>query len=416
MPHATARKGSIDSPTGGATRVPSTPAKQGTKPRAELRRKSATGRAVMGAHAGPAKAEELKDFVEWCLSKKWKNAVIVWKKLDKDGNMIIHKGEFMRGLRELQYGGDVERLWQAIDSDHTGIISFSEFCPETALDLARFKQWAVEKFGGMQATFRAFDTDRSGNITLAEFDAAARALEGFPPALVDSIQSLFLLLDKPEGITGVITEDELKFLDAWQPPEYLWAKPDVGAKERFKIALLKKHNMNPLSVWRKVLDKDASMRVNYDEFNITCKTLSRSGISEASPPCGVTALYVAFDSDRSGWFSLRNWDIEAYEALYAFAKIVRKTGKATDYIRTLAQGDGPSQGNGKALTWDAFKAAFKGKDLSNAAMPLVFEALCVGKAGHLCAADVQFLDRWSPDTELQEEIAWGNMVAAHFKG
>merc|ERR1712176_135505 len=108
--------------------------------------------------------------------------------------------------------------------------------------------------------------------------------------------------DNDRSGKGSITEDELHFLDVWKPPAYLWGKPNYHAKQAFQNAILKRHADNPLLAWRKVLDTDGSMRVNYDEFALACRQLSQHGCTEAAPSCGLTSLYVGFDDDHSGWF------------------------------------------------------------------------------------------------------------------
>lgn len=349
---------------------------------------------------------ECKYFLKWCQKNKT-HLVSVWRRLDKDGSMSLHRMEFIRGMRDIRYDGDVEKLWSQFDSDHTGTLSFTEFAPENALDLARFKQWAVNQFGSLQAAFRCFDADRSGSITLEEFTDAVNQQEGFPDHLAKSVELLFLLLDDGKDNSSLtITEDELLFLDRWQSPAYLWEEADVAAKDRLKAALLRRNNDNALLAWRKVLDKDSSMRVNFDEFCAACKVLARNGLEEARPPggaaSGVSALFVALDSDRSGWFSLRNWDEEAYMALVTFTTWAKsKTGKVTDCIRTMAQG--------KPVTWNVFKQAVRSIGLKSVEVPLVFEGLCKGSSS-FSAGDAAFLDRWDPVNERKEEEAWERMA------
>merc|ERR1740121_1109086 len=109
---------------------------------------------------------------------------------------------------------------------------------------------------------------------------------------------MLLNYDEDGASTGSISQTELRFLDVWKPPAYLWEEPDSEAFDRFKQALLVKHNGNPLLAWRRALDKDSSMRVSYEEFLVQCKYLAKHGIPEAAPKCGVTALYASLDNDR----------------------------------------------------------------------------------------------------------------------
>lgn len=371
----------------------------------DFKRQRSKSRGVQAFQGGDLPAElEFKRFREWCEAKHG-HLVHLWRKLDKDGSMTLHKSEFLKGLKDLAYGGDAEKLWSFLDSDTTGIVTFLEFTPEHALDLARFKQWAEETFGSFRATFHALDTDHSGRVTFAEFVEACKD-KGLPAHLLECATTLFMILDGDHhGRGGHLTEDSLLFLDKWQCPPYLWERPDFEAKERFKSMLVKRHHGNALLAWRKALDKDASMRVSYDEFVITCKSLARMRLDVPAGPA-VTAVFCAFDEDRSGWFSLRNWDEDAYAALRAFATWAKhKSGKVSSCIRTITQGEG------KFANWAAFRQGTKDSGLSNSDLPYVFEALGLTKAGHICPVDVAFLDRWDPDAEEKEELVWQGITA-----
>merc|ERR1712232_591035 len=167
-------------------------------------------------------------------------------------------------------------------------------------------------------------------------------------------------------------ENELAFLDVWKPPPYLWEEPDHAAAQALRKVMLRKYNDNLFLAWRRVLDKDSSMKVNYTEFNASMKELSRAGLKEASPS-SLTALYVAFDSDRSGWFTLKNWDEESHDLLVQFLAFVKKglpaDKKIIDFFRGL------EDHADHTVNLSAFRKATKGSGLQD--RDAIFEGLLV---------------------------------------
>lgn len=357
------------------------------------------------ALAAMPSAEDYKRFARWCEMQQ-QHIVNLWHQLDKDGSMSLHRKEFLQGLKDLGYDGDLEKLWSFLDRDHTGLISFLEFAPEHAVELARFKLWAVQQHGSLQAAFQSLDTNRNGHVSQSEFIDGCRG-QGLPPSLIPSLDTLFLLLNSSgyHNSKGLITQDELAFLDVWQVPPFLWALPDFAAKDRLKSALLRRHQQNALQTWRKELDKDSSMRVNFVEFSNVCKFLARLGMSEASPACGVAALFCALDQGRTGWFSLHDWDAEGYKILRTFTAWARlKHGKVAHFARTLLQGRSTSVG------FRTFAGALRGVAIRRADVPYLFDSLCGSRPEHLSVADVGFLDRWNFDGEMEERVEWERSV------
>lgn len=77
--------------------------------------------------------DELKDLT---LRAKCSSALRAWfRYFDKDQNYRIDVKEFDKGLKELKFGGGKEeclKLWQDLDDDNSGEISFEEFAPQEA--------------------------------------------------------------------------------------------------------------------------------------------------------------------------------------------------------------------------------------------------------------------------------------------
>jgi len=352
------------------------------------------------------------DFLKWVEAQNL-NLVRIWRKLDKDGSMSLTKTEFLTGLRSLRYQGNLQKLWDSLDRDDTGSLSFLEFAPEHAMDLARLKQWALEKFGSLHGLFKAMDNDNNGKVSLPEFASACVQL-GLPKRLHDSIGVLFQILDDPEDDAGrgFLSEDELSFLDVWKAPAYLSEKVDLAAVEAFRTAVIQKHRGNALAAWRIALDRDNSMKVSAEEFTIACKRLSHQGIAEADPPCGIMAVYVGIDTDRSGWFTFRDWDTEAYNCLQGFVEGARaktRRTKVSEFLRSLE-----TEAN-QGVAFGKFREQLKEQlGMNQYKARLLWTGLISHEhTDRIFPSDILFLDRWNPQEELEEDLAWQRMACAH---
>jgi len=313
-------------------------------------------------------SQEYPKFMKWVQSNN-EHLVTIWHKIDHDRNMSLHRAEFSQGLRRLKYPGNVDRLWSILDHDTTGNISFLEFAPEE---------------------------------------------------LRHTIRTLFLFLDH-DGIAlgrGTITEDELKFLDVWKPPVYLWEVPEARARDLFVEALLARHSHNMLLVWRKVLDTDASMKVSFEEFMTQCKALHKKGKAEALPPCGMPALYTSFDQDRCGWFALRDWSPETFEQLTAFVKFCKtKHGSVKNFYKMAEALQVPvwETTTTEGITALKFAEALKDMTMPQDQFADLFEGLCIRrtegpKGSRIYEGELTFLDRWDPEMELKEAALWPAII------
>eukprot|EP00929_Paragymnodinium_shiwhaense_P114978 TRINITY_DN83541_c0_g1_i1.p1 TRINITY_DN83541_c0_g1~~TRINITY_DN83541_c0_g1_i1.p1 ORF type:complete len:628 (-),score=168.49 TRINITY_DN83541_c0_g1_i1:208-2091(-) len=362
----------------------------------------------------PLTLPPLEHLSYWCGQKRL-TLTSLWRKLDADMSFTLSKKEFQGAIRKLRYPGDVEKLWSAIDADGTGIVTFLEYAQADALDLARFKSWCVNKFGSMRKAFEKLDTDRSGAISYHEFISACKT-EGIPARLTESLRTLFLLLDDPDssaGGRGAISVDEFCTLDNWRIPRFLLERPDWAAQEPFRKALLRRSDFNPLMAWRKFLDKDSSMRVTYEEFTAVCAKLARDGFKEAQPEkSSSTALYLTFDDDTSGWFTLDDWDEPAYDLLARFAVLVKKDfGNYKAYCKAYERKPSKSpDGSGKkaegGIGIGAFARSVKALELDEDETEMLYYGLNLGKATRLQTTQLAFLDQWDPVKEIEENLQW----------
>lgn len=399
-------------------------------PRLSIRRAGADSAELFAANGVEDDGNEMSRFTTWATAKHYQ-LTWIWRRLDADGSMSLHKNEFINGMRKLGYPGGVDRLWTAFDRDTTGTVSFLEFSPRSALLLAQFKHWITKQFGNSQKLFQALDEDRSGSVTYREFASGCERL-GCPSELRESVPMLFSLIDSDTGGGAVstpsssrrphtISPDEMVFFERWRPLAYLWEDPDFEALERFREALCAKYHGNALLAWRRALDKDSSMRISYDEFVVQSKALQKRALPEAAPVSGVASLYVAMDSHRRGWASLRDWDEEAYNTLRAFVLWCRSgytsCSKFLKYAETIGVDDDAKVVHG-GVPYSKFSRGLRPSGLTIAQRLTLFEALqspakkYEGRSGHICAADVAYLAAWDPDGDAKEGKEWDSVAAS----
>merc|ERR1719393_869935 len=78
-----------------------------------------------------------------------KHFFIIWRKhLDKDGDMVTTRKELIRAARELDYMGDPESVWRAMNEDDRGFSPFDDWAPREARTLGLVKQWIKRDFEG----------------------------------------------------------------------------------------------------------------------------------------------------------------------------------------------------------------------------------------------------------------------------
>jgi len=205
----------------------------------------------------------------------------------------------------------------------------------------------------------------------------------------------------------------------------MWAGSDLEARKRFQAAVLSKYENSQIMVWRRALDQTGTMRVNYDEFSEACRTLAKRGLKEADPPCGLPALFNAFDTDRSGWFNLRDWDPPTFELLKNFVEWCREHHSSA-YHFIVAAGKIPTIDEDEkksGVSYRQFSEALKSLDWSHADRMAIFKGLMDpskqvrggnAKGYRVFEADTLFLRNWNPTRDLKDDALWGAIVRKAF--
>jgi len=328
-------------------------------------------------------------------NRRYGNPVRVWFLLDQEANMKIGEKQFARRCLEIGFRGNIPALWRYMDSDQTGTITLTELSARSAIQLARFKRIIRERFRDCaQDAFQYLDDNHSNRVNRPEFVQKIKAL-GYE----ESASRLFDLLDR-RGL-GFVVASDMAFLDVWRPPPYTFCTPDCEGQQRLKAAMRELYQ-SPLKAWRRVLDRDSSMRISWDEFKKGCKELYRTAekVGDATLPKTdheIAAVWRAFDRDCSGWLGLKEFDEEAFNAVAEFKRWAERAHGGV--VRAFHSLD-LSKNN--KLSLKELSCAGKGEDGCKGDLALLFDGLDLNNSRVLQEEDIRFLDRWDLEWEVWE--------------
>lgn len=335
-------------------------------------------------------ARQVYHFREF-LIRKYGNLVRGWVLLlDRDKSGAVSRKEFFQALAEVRFPGDANQLWRRLDKDHSGTISLCELAPKTVVEVADFKHWAKKVFGSMKEAFISMDTDRNGILSNEEFCNAC-VKYGF---MNEKLKLVFQCLDLAGK--GIVKSDEVRWLDKWDPPQYLYFKADEEAWLKLKAGLLRRYRGNPITAWRKCLDRDSSMRVNWTEFQNACRRLK-------TDLC-VPAMWRALDANISGWVSIKEFDETAFHLVAGFKLWARSKFKTM--AKMMEALDDSKSGD---LTWREFHSAFTrlasvdGVDLTLSELEMLFQGLDIDGQRRIALDELIFLEEWDLELDLEEE-------------
>lgn len=317
------------------------------------------------------------------LKQKYSTFLRAWRNaLDLDGSMTIQKHELFQAVKEMCWKGDARTLWKGLDKDNSGITSLQELDLQTAVKLARFKEFICFKFGSSAKAFQAFDTMNKRKLKVDEFTEACKShgFQGMSKALFHGLDC--------QGNKSLMAED-LAFLDSWRCPAHLTCEVNEEAAADLK-ALLKQKHRNYLKAWRVCLDRDNSNHVGWDEFDGACRQLNFDGDRPGA--------WRWLDSDLSGFITLAELDPESSDVLSFFKHWADEEFGSVRSAFNVLDSD-----NSGAMSMKEFRRACTSYGYQGNSAQL-FGSLDVDGTGSLSLDEVGFIDSWSGSGSRQAVV------------
>jgi Ca2+-binding EF-hand superfamily protein len=171
-------------------------------------------------------------FQSYLLKKYQGNLFRAWLMIDLDRSMQVQQAELFKACKRIGFEGDVRLLWKELDADGSGVTGLEEVDPRIGRDVVVFRRMMTDGYGSCVEGFRALDIHRKKRIKIDEFVRECRNL-GFHRG-----KMIFNGIVSEPGKKHLLEED-LRFLDEWEPPEWIDGHVDQSAAEEFKAALLR---------------------------------------------------------------------------------------------------------------------------------------------------------------------------------
>jgi Ca2+-binding EF-hand superfamily protein len=328
--------------------------------------------------------------------KKYGNLIRGWVLLlDRDQSGSVSRQEFIAAVLQI-LPDDVGEIWRRLDRDKVGSITLSSFAPKSADEVADFKRWSKESFGSLKEALDVMDTDHSGGLSCDEFCSACNKY-GFES---ERLRLIYQSLDIEAN--GRLNANMIKWLDKWDPPGYLYGDADQPAYARFKEILLGRFKDNAILAWRKGLDKDSSMRVNWAEFQTACRRLK--AVSAAQVP----GIWRILDTYLCGYVSIDQFDHRAFELLGGFRLWVLKNfGTMIGLMQALD--DGKEEDRIISLSLKEFAAGMieiaerQSLPLTADDVEYLYNGLDLDGQGLISPDELLFLETWEMDIDLNNE-------------
>ncbi|CAE7812950.1 GOR [Symbiodinium sp. CCMP2592] len=268
-------------------------------------------------------AEARQHFLEY-IRASYGSEVRAWRRaLDPDATFQLTLSTFKRWFRHetnLRECIDLQTLWRSLDRDGSGRLGLEELAPQAAATLGCFRTWIRGRLGSCasawehEAVADAFSNLQSEGSWVSRtkllVNAFAKAVKqiGWRPILDQGTRAALLASLDYFGC-GFLSRSDLEWLDAWDPPEWLYSEPDAEAWVHLRRLIMGRFD-HPLAAWRGLLDRDDSNSVSWSEFKEACRRVGFQG--------NVGGAWRTLDNDLSGTITLREFDTASAKILTSF--------------------------------------------------------------------------------------------------
>jgi Ca2+-binding EF-hand superfamily protein len=354
--------------------------------------------------------KEVGQFYLWVL-EKFGYLVRLWRTLDRDLNMTLTHNEFLIGLRAQGFPGNSRHLVKVFDRMNTGTLYYRFYDPVGALKLAFLKSWAIEKFGSLPALFKAFDDDGNGRLTIKEFSRQARK-HNLSDDHEMAAAILFNMLDKDSD--HKIEMEELDFLGKWHQPEWLNVEPDHEGADTFKRKMIEYYHNNPILAWILGLDEKWAMCISWEDFlkiNLAKrkKPYLKTPFFQSIEKEDLLRIWRALDPNLSGWLSLREFSINAYNLITFFKQwCVKNHGSIKKMMNSYDENESGMLSRKEFFKLVAPKLSL-GEDkvkLPDEDIEILFAGLDQNGGDTIKTSDIERLDDWNAEGDVKFERMW----------
>mmetsp|Transcript_61491 Transcript_61491/g.159663 ORF Transcript_61491/g.159663 Transcript_61491/m.159663 type:complete len:710 (+) Transcript_61491:104-2233(+) len=359
------------------------------------------------------RVEEARAAFEKHIMEKHGNGVRAWRQgLDPKTRFSIGRAELGKYCRRVNLDVDVNCLWKALDQDADGVLRIEEVGTEHAAVLAQYQAWCLQHFGSCANSWEKLrlaavpsGSWRSDKAMMYPTFLGALAAYSWPRAVgifgsspggsssssscnsSDSTGPMLCAALDLHGC-GIVSLQDLEWLDRWTPPEYLAAEPDPGAWQELRAAMLRLCGGQPLRAWRTLLDTNDQNHASWPEFKSACRKVGFHG--------NIGGAWRFLDADTSGAISLQEYDSESAELLASFKEWIESNFGSVEFAFRTMDTDGSG-----SVCFSELKRACQRLGWHGSARQ-VFEFLDIdvspGKRT-LSYKELAFLDSWVPQVE-----------------
>jgi len=341
------------------------------------------------------------------IALKYGNGVRAWRQgLDPHSGFLLNKRELGRYCRRVNLQVDIGCLWKGLDQDDDGVLRLEEVGAEHCAVLARFKAWAEQNFGSCSASWDKLrmatgptGTWKSDKTMMYQTFLKALAAFGwpqhcglYPPSSFADQRCAMLCSSLDLHGCGIVSLQDLEWLDQWAAPEYLAADPDPGAWQELRAGMLKACGGQPLCAWRTFLDTNDQNHASWGEFKEACKKVGFNG--------NIGGVWRHLDADTSGQISLQEYDPHSAEILASFKEWIENNFGCVEFAFRSMDTDGSGSVCFSELKRACHRLGWQGCPRQ------IFEFLDIdvspGKRT-LSFKELAFLDSWVPQVELPSQ-------------
>jgi len=364
-----------------------------------------------------ANSERAAEYVRQFWTESAGSVLRAWIKVfDRNNDQRIHKTELYRGMLELNFTGDISRLFEVLDVDSSNELLFDEIDEDVADLWSNFRHFCVSKFStSAELLHRCADLSRSeplGPDEVAERSRVGRVTEidkrefctGFrklgwnraadlkgifealcvshKTKLVNSTGLVWLDVEIQRARSKQMAKSKSKQWNALKSRMRKTPREIRESFDRFKAFLIKKHG-TLIRAWRVSLSRD-TMMISKPCF---LKAAAELGFAKDAKD-----LWKALAADGSETASIGMLDPKHAESLAHFKTWVDdKFGGAKSAHQVMDVFDK------KFVSEHEFRAALNrhGFTRTHTAKAL-FNHLDVNRNSKLELGDLTFLDRWKP--------------------